>query len=176
MIYLYVKTHTVTGLKYFGKTENSDPHKYPGSGKYWSRHLKIHGRKYTTEIIFSSESKEEITKVGMEYSLLWNIVESEEWANLKLESGDGNPKGITFSEETRRKQSEALKGKKRSSTENYKKPKSEEHKKKIAEAHIGKKRPTIQCEKCGNHIGAGNYTRWHGENCKERKYGIFNIQ
>jgi hypothetical protein len=36
---LYVKTHNITGLKYFGKTTN-DPFKYKGSGKYWLDHLK----------------------------------------------------------------------------------------------------------------------------------------
>jgi hypothetical protein len=39
-IYLYVKTHNNTGMKYLGKTTKPDPHKYPGSGKRWTRHLK----------------------------------------------------------------------------------------------------------------------------------------
>ena len=41
---LYVKTHQVTGLKYLGQTSKSDPHKYTGSGKYWLRHIKQHGK------------------------------------------------------------------------------------------------------------------------------------
>jgi hypothetical protein len=32
-IYLYKKTHNITGLKYLGKTAQSNPYKYPGSGK-----------------------------------------------------------------------------------------------------------------------------------------------
>lgn len=31
--YLYVKQHTITGLKYFGKTIK-DPYVYPGSGTH----------------------------------------------------------------------------------------------------------------------------------------------
>jgi hypothetical protein len=89
MIYLYVKTHNLTGLKYLGKTTSKDPHKYPGSGLRWTRHLKKHGYDYTTEIIFESEDKEEIKQEGLKYSCLWNIEESPDWANLKPESGEG---------------------------------------------------------------------------------------
>jgi hypothetical protein len=39
-IYLYVKTHNKTGLKYLGQTSQKDPHKYPGSGTRWRHHLK----------------------------------------------------------------------------------------------------------------------------------------
>jgi hypothetical protein len=39
--FLYIKTHSVTGLKYFGKT-TKDPFRYKGSGVYWVRHLKVH--------------------------------------------------------------------------------------------------------------------------------------
>jgi 5-methylcytosine-specific restriction endonuclease McrA len=42
MIYLYVKTHNKTGLKYLGKTEQ-DPFVYLGSGKRWLNHLNKHG-------------------------------------------------------------------------------------------------------------------------------------
>ena len=34
--YLYIKQHSVTKLKYFGKTNSEDPIKYSGSGKYWT--------------------------------------------------------------------------------------------------------------------------------------------
>lgn len=89
MIYLYVKTHNKTGLKYLGKTKSKDPHIYRGSGKLWTNHIKKHGYDVTTEILFQSESNEEIKQQGLYYSKLWNIVESKEWANLKEESGDG---------------------------------------------------------------------------------------
>ena len=41
MIYLYIKTHNVTGLKYLGKT-TQDPYKYKGSGKRWTNHINKH--------------------------------------------------------------------------------------------------------------------------------------
>jgi len=91
---LYVKTHNVTGLKYLGQTSKSDPHRYTGSGKYWLRHLKRHGNDWTTEILYESENKQTINKMGIYYSNLWNVVESNNWANLKPESGDGAAFGI----------------------------------------------------------------------------------
>jgi hypothetical protein len=106
IIYLYVKTHNITGLKYLGQTQAKDPHKYPGSGKYWKDHLAKHGSDYTTEILHECYSKEEITHLGIYYSNLWNIVESEEWANLKIEQGNGGRQ----SEEVRRRIGEAGKG------------------------------------------------------------------
>jgi hypothetical protein len=89
IIYLYVKTHNKTGLKYLGKTTKTDPHKYPGSGHIWKRHLKKHGYDYTTEILLATEDKNELKDVGLKYSEMWNVVESKDWANLRDESGDG---------------------------------------------------------------------------------------
>ena len=105
-IYLYVKTHNKTGLKYLGKTQSRDPHKYPGSGVYWTAHLKKHGHDYVTEIIQECQTKEELRKWGLYYSNLWNIVESNAWANLKEEVGDGGRQ----SEEVRKRIGEAGKG------------------------------------------------------------------
>ena len=103
---LYVKTHRVTGLKYLGYTKAKDPHCYSGSGKYWLLHLNKHGKIYETTILHKCYNKSEITLVGTYYSKLWNVVESDEWANLKPETGDGggqpgwkNPnKGKTYEE------------------------------------------------------------------------------
>lgn len=87
-IYLYIKTHNKTGLKYFGKTIQ-DPFKYKGSGTRWLNHIKKHGYDVTTEIVFQSVSEEEIKQKGIEFSNKFSIVESEDWANLKIEEGDG---------------------------------------------------------------------------------------
>jgi hypothetical protein len=88
IIYLYLKTHNITGLKYLGKTVQ-DPFKYCGSGKYWLRHIDKHSYDVTTEIIFQTDDKEEFKKVALEYSKKWNIVESKGFANLIPENGDG---------------------------------------------------------------------------------------
>ena len=88
-IYLYVKTHNKTGLKYLGKTSAKDPYKYPGSGLRWTNHLKAHGNDCTTEIIRECQDNHEVKEWGIYYSKLWNVVESDLWANLKEEAGDG---------------------------------------------------------------------------------------
>lgn len=109
LIYLYVKTHNKTGLKYLGKTVKKDPHAYRGSGAYWKLHLKKHGADYTTEIIRECRSLDELEEWGLFYSNLWNVVESENWANLKPEVGDGGShKAVMNSPSVRKKISEGV--------------------------------------------------------------------
>jgi len=86
--YLYVKTHNQTGLKYLGQT-SADPYTYKGSGTRWTNHLKKHGADISTEILIITDSKDVIKEKDIEYSNRFNIVESNEWANLKIEEGDG---------------------------------------------------------------------------------------
>jgi len=88
-IYLYIKTHRKTGLKYLGKTER-DPYKYRGSGKYWRLHIRKHGADIDTQILRECKTVDEVKEWGIYYSKLWNVVECNEWANLKEEYGDGN--------------------------------------------------------------------------------------
>ena len=89
MFYLYVKTHTITGLKYLGYTSSKNPHRYPGSGIYWNSHLKKHGYTWDTEILKECLSKEEIKNWGQYYSDLWKVVDNSEWANLIEEKASG---------------------------------------------------------------------------------------
>lgn len=89
LIYLYVKTHRITGLKYLGKTKRKDYHEYSGSGKRWINHLKKHGYNYDTQILLATEDKEEIKETGIFFSKIFNVVKSNDWANLKEECGDG---------------------------------------------------------------------------------------
>ena len=87
--YLYVKTHNITGLKYFGKTILDDVSKYKGSGTYWLRHIKKHGYDVTTEI-FGYFEDEIICKIAaIQFSIDNDIVKSKKWANLKEERLDG---------------------------------------------------------------------------------------
>jgi hypothetical protein len=90
IIYLLVKTHAITGLRYLCQTTRQDYNKYSGSGTYWKRHLKKHGPQHTTEVIKECLTREEMIHWGNYYSSLWNIVKSDEWANLKPEEGNGN--------------------------------------------------------------------------------------
>lgn len=84
--YLYVKTHNVTGLKYFGKT-TSNRKRYRGSGHHWVRHIAKHGYDVTTEIVGYFTDQDECMKFALEFSEKYNIVESPEWANLMPENG-----------------------------------------------------------------------------------------
>lgn len=85
---LYLKTHNKTGKKYLGKT-NKDPFVYLGSGKDWKEHLQENGTDISTEILFRTESKSQLKSKGNYYSKLWDIVNSPDFLNLKVESGDG---------------------------------------------------------------------------------------
>ena len=105
MIYLYIKTHRKTGLKYLGKTVQ-DPFVYPGSGIRWLRHVRKHGNDVNTEILKECKNNEEVKTWGSYYSDLWQVVDNPEWANLKPELGEGgsikgrpgNTKGLTYEE------------------------------------------------------------------------------
>lgn len=87
--YLYIKTHNITKLKYFGKTTSSDPTKYQGSGIHWKRHIKKYGYDVTTEILGYYLIEDECLAAAKKFSSDNNIVESTEWANLKSEELDG---------------------------------------------------------------------------------------
>ena len=115
-ITLYESIHNITGLKYFGKTEKyhttEDLQKYyHGSGKYWKRHLKKHGDNVTMSIWYQDENQEAVTHLALMYSEIYNIVESDKYANLVLENGaKGNVVGINITREQREKISSALMG------------------------------------------------------------------
>lgn len=84
--YLYIKTHNVTGLKYFGKT-TSNRKRYRGSGHYWVNHIKKHGYDVTTEIIGYFTDQDECVNFAIDFSIKNNVVESSLWANEKIENG-----------------------------------------------------------------------------------------
>lgn len=107
--YLYIKQHAVTGKLYFGKTTAKDPVKYTGSGKYWSNHIKYHGKEHVKTLWYELFiDRELLIKTAVDFSELHDIVKSELWLNLKLENGiDGN--GVDFTPEIRAKMSAARK-------------------------------------------------------------------
>lgn len=124
--YLYIKQHSITGLKYFGKTTR-DPYTYNGSGKYWKRHLKKYGKEHVVTLWVSElYQNTSISDYALQFSIENNIVESNEWANLKPENGldGGGTIGIRLSAEAKA---------------NMSKPKSAEHKANISAARTGKK-------------------------------------
>ena len=88
LTHLYIKQHSVTGLKYFGKTTKEDPVSYLGSGIHWKRHIKKHGTEHVKTLWYQSfQDKKSLVDYATKFSKENNIVESKEWANLKEENG-----------------------------------------------------------------------------------------
>lgn len=177
-IYLYKKTHNKTGLQYLGKTCQSDPYKYKGSGLYWTNHIKKHGYDVSTEILKECISQEEVQFWGKYYSDLWNVVESRHWANMKPEEGAGAPTGEynhCKRSDIRQKISNTMKGRPA-----HNKGKVQPHKPHAPRAnpngHVGSNgklkgriRPRVTCPHCSKSIDEANFYRYHGDNCKELK-------
>ena len=162
MITLYIKTHRITGLKYFGKTERDDPFKYKGSGLLWRRHIKKHGYDIDTEIYFQTESEEEAIREAVIFSKVNDIVNSDLWANLTDENGIGgwvkgspNP-GV----------SKALKGvpKSKEHIENAAKPRRGKHYPNISKALKGISFTLERCEKISKALNGRILTDEHREN------------
>lgn len=186
MIYLYVKTHNKTGLKYLGKTVSSNPDNYRGSGKYWKRHIKKHGYDVSTTILLATKNEQELKDTGVFFSKLWNIVESSEWANLKMEQGDGgwdhiDSKGKMVSHESRQKMSKSAKIRQTGETNSfYGKHHTDDAKKMIGEKSKKRAKNIYETRITeGNHPNnkcvcpycnkEGQYRamkRWHFANCK----------
>ena len=105
--YLYIKQHSKTGLKYFGRYTRSrvkdSVEMYRGSGTYWKNHIKLHGKQHVETLWYCAFlNQEEMTQFALMCSELWNIVESDEWANLMPEDGiNGSPSDRIVSEETK---------------------------------------------------------------------------
>lgn len=134
--YLCIKQHTVTSKLYFCKTTKKDPLKYLGSGLHWQRHLNLHGRENVVTLWYSLfTDQDECTKFALEFSEKMDIVNSNQWLNLKPENGlDGMPSGIKLSTEHKEKVRLA----------NTCKRCTEETKVKISIANTGKKRTIEQ--------------------------------
>lgn len=152
MIHLYVKRHTKTNLKYFGRTERKNPLHYKGSGLHWLNHLKTHGREYVvTDQLWSFEDQEECTKFALQFSEENDIVNSDQWANMIMEDGRSPRTGCAHTISTKEALREAWKRRKnRGDTFNHSPqtreklskaaarrrgvPLSDTHKKKLSEA------------------------------------------
>ena len=164
--YIYIKTHNITELKYFGKTTKKDIETYKGSGKYWKRHIKKHGYNCRTYKIKSFTNKQECMDFCLWFSKINNIIKSKKWANLVNENGiDGCIVGYKHSRKARI---------------NMRNKRSEEHKNNIRLCRLGKKhseetkmkmrKPHIKviCPYCNKEGGIGSMKRWHFNNCKNK--------
>lgn len=97
---LMIKIHNKTGLKYLCYTKKEDYVNYSGSGIDWIKHLYEYGFVFKTELLLETDNYDEFKKIAIEKSLEYDIVNSKQWANRKIEEGDGgdtvsNKKWIT---------------------------------------------------------------------------------
>ena len=151
VFFLYHKVSPM-GLNYLGITQR-DPYKYRGSGVYWKRHLKSHNFKIDdieTIILFETNNYSELCEKGKYYSELYDVVNSEDWANLIPETGDNSVLGMKHSEESKRKMSESRKGKLiGEKNPMFKKLVSEETEKRLVDLILDKKEQKILKIKLG---------------------------
>ena len=154
--YLYIKQHSVTKKKYFGKT-TKDPYTYNGSGSYWVKHINKHGKEHIVTLWVSDLYHDtSIVEVALQFSSANDIVNSKEWANIDPENGlDGATPGVKRSEETKVKMSDSHKNK----------PLTEEHKAKMSVSHKGKHKQQVTCPHCGKSGGEIVMKRWHFDKC-----------
>jgi hypothetical protein len=129
----------------------------PNFGRRWTEEQKkahsekIKGRKQTAE-----EKEKQIKAITGRKRKPF----SQEWkANLSNSSaGKNNPRyGVEVSEETRKKISDKIRGRKH----------TEEEKKRRADAIRGSRREKQLCPHCNQSIAVNTYARWHGDNCKQ---------
>ena len=126
------------------------------------------------------------TRTGVVVSEKTRKKQSESIKKIHPNRGKPSPnRGKIASEETRKKQSESKLGKKRkpfteqtrdkirqaklgSNNPSYGKTPSEETREKLRQANQGKKE-TFTCPHCCKVGSGGSMTRWHFDNCKEKK-------
>ena len=183
MIYLYLKKHNKTGLKYLGKT-TQDPFTYRGSGVYWKNHIKKYGNDVTTEILFQSNDIQEIKKQGLKFSEKWNVVDSKDFANLMEENGVGGKTKTSF-KKGHIPYNKGQTGKKnplvsqywinwREQNPDYKSKWkcnqragiSDEVRENRRNDMIVKNKTKVECPHCNKTGNIANMKRWHMDNCK----------
>lgn len=85
---LLVLEHQKTGLKYFCKTTRlHEINAYKGSGMYWERHMKAHGREITRGVVGVYYDQKRLVEAALKFSADNDIVKSREWANCMPENG-----------------------------------------------------------------------------------------
>jgi len=114
-----IKRHEITGLKYLCKTVKPSKEEmlsYKGSGTRWVNHINHHGRKHVvTDWYCLYTDKDQCMKAALDLSHKYDVVESDDWANLIEENGmQGGGKGLkrVITDELRKKLSEAAKSRK----------------------------------------------------------------
>lgn len=150
---LMIKKCSHCNLKYLCKTSSSkiNPYSYAGSGIRWLNHLKAHKSKTITCVVGTYDSKEQLREAGLWYSSFYDVVASDEWANLTEEKGDGGLIGSGQSgKRWKIKDTSNMKG-----GQPYKgRPGSEDRIEKTKNRMIGDNNPSRRFERTDNQINA----------------------
>ena len=134
--FIYITTNIINGKKYIGQRRfdsNCKWKDYLGSGVHLKYAIKFYGKEnFIKEIITISYNKHELDLMEIEFIKNHDAVNSEDYYNISFggTGGDLNS-GRHFPEETRKKISEATKGK---NNPNYGKPWSNEFRQKFRQA------------------------------------------
>ena len=143
--FIYITTNLINGKRYLGLKRFDKKWKgYLGSGKVFKQAVDKYGKEnFRRDVVDIAYSENELNQKEYEYSIFFNVIESDDWYNLVL--GGGSTNGYKFSDEQKQKMSEMRKGKPMSEVarQNISKSKmghytSEETKRKIGDANRGR--------------------------------------
>lgn len=97
--FVYITTNLMNGHRYLGqKTFNKGWENYLGSGTLFKRALKKYGKEnFKQNIIDIAYSEDELNQKEYDYSVFFDVVQSNDWYNLVF--GGGSTSGYRFSEE-----------------------------------------------------------------------------
>lgn len=82
-----IKQHYETGINYLCVTSRKDYISYGGSGTLWKRLKSKHPSEIKTILLFESENVEKFNFECLKYSVLFDVVDNEDFANLIPELG-----------------------------------------------------------------------------------------
>ncbi len=101
--FIYVTTNMINGKRYLGRRKFSEDWRwYYGSGAIFKKAMKKYGKEnFKRDIIDIAYSEDELNQKEYEYSIFFNVVESDDWYNLVY--GGGTTIGYHASDETKRK-------------------------------------------------------------------------
>ena len=171
---LYIKKHSITNLRYFGKTCKQDPYEYLGSGRHWLKHLRAHSKEHVDTIWVSDifTNRDDLIEFAEFFSEFFDIVKDRSWSNQRPENGiDGAPFGSIVTNETRDKISKTNSALFNDPYWKQKNDKSRKQQgKRISEIRNSAEWKEAQyknCLKCNALVDPANFKRWHGDKCKK---------
>lgn len=166
--FIYITTNLVNGKRYLGlKCFNEKWKDYLGSGIILKQAVDKYGpENFSRNIIDIAYSKEELKQKEYEYSVFFDVVESDDWYNIVY--GGGATLGYHFTDEQREKISKSLQGREMSEEARKKMseskkgvPFTDEHKRNLSKSQIGRvfsdeTRKKMSDIKIGKYTGSSN--------------------